>query len=334
MRLVVSACLWLMAGAVVGLVVMAVVGGAWLRQEARQPGPLTDARTVVIAHGVGLVRISHQLEEAGVIRWWPVLVSSGWLMRVLGAGDVRAGEYAFVPGASPLEVFDQLRRGRTVVHRLTVAEGLSVAQVVAMVRAEPALSGEVADIPEEGSLLPDTYHFSLGDSRSALVQRMRGAMSGALAELWPGRASGLPLETPAQAVVLASIVEKETGQALERPRIAGVFYNRLAAGMRLQSDPTVIYALTQGKAALGRPLSQADLHVESPFNTYQVSGLPPGAIGNPGRAALQAVLAPERHDFLYFVADGNGGHAFARTLADHNHNVAHWRQHGHTVGGP
>ncbi|CAK0750410.1 Endolytic murein transglycosylase [Azospirillaceae bacterium] len=225
-----------------------------------------------------------------------------------------------------LGILDQLHRGRTVVHRLTVAEGLTTSQILAQIQAESALSGEIPDTPGEGSLLPDTYHFALGDSRAALVQRMRTAMSAALAELWNRRAESLPLTGPEQAVVLASIVEKETALGSERPRIAGVFFNRLAAGMKLQSDPTVAFALTGGRGPLGRALTQADWRTESPFNTYQIEGLPPSPIGNPGRAALQAALNPERHDFLYFVANGTGGHAFARTLPDHNRNVAHWRQ--------
>jgi UPF0755 protein len=311
------------AALAVGLVAAA---GLWLAHEAHRPGPLAEARTVVIPRGTGTVQIAHQLAQAGVTGGAAALLAAAGLARLEGDPEPRAGEYAFPAGASVAQVLDQISHGRTVVHRLTVAEGLTAAQVVALVQGEPALAGEIADLPRDGTLLPDTYHFSLGDSRAGLLQRMHAAMVSTLAELWPGRTPGLPLRDPAQAVVLASIVEKETGVAQERPRIAGVFYNRLAAGMRLQSDPTVIYALTAGKGALGRPLGQADLHVESPFNTYLKDGLPPAAIGNPGRASLQAVLIPERHEYLYFVA---------RTRADHNHNVAHWRQsqHGGAPGG-
>jgi UPF0755 protein len=298
--------------------------GVWAWVQTRQPGPLAEERVVVIPRGSGLVQISRQLAEAGV-------VTNPWLLMVAGTvvrsgAELRAGEYAFAAGIPVLGVLEQLRRGRTVMHKLTVAEGLTVAQVVALLRAEPALSGELAEAPAEGSLLPDTYHFALGDSRAGLVQRMQTAMSAALAEHWTVRSAAVSLQRPEQAIVLASIVEKETGVAGERARIAGVFYNRLAHGMKLQSDPTVIYGLSGGQGALGRPLTQADWRSDTPFNTYQIEGLPPAPIANPGRAALKATLNPEKHEYLYFVADGSGGHAFAKTLADHNHNVAHWRQ--------
>ena len=315
---------WL-AGAFSFVLVVAVVA-AWFGVELQRPGPLTEDKTLVIPRGQGVGAIAHILAEAGAIRWAPLFEAAAGLARLKGGHEVRAGEYLVAKGASILDIFEQMRHGRTVVHRFGVVEGTTAAQVVAALRAEPALSGEIAEVPEDGTLLPDTYYFSLGDGRAAQLQRMRAAMTATLAELWPGRAAGLPLESQAAAVVLASIVEKETALPAERARIAGVFYNRLATGMRLQSDPTVIYALTGGKGPLGRPLTQADWHFESPYNTYQVEGLPPKPIGNPGRASLAAVLNPEHHEYLYFVADGSGGHAFAKTLAEHNHNVAHWRQ--------
>ena len=323
---------WL-AGAFSFVLVVAVVA-VWLGSELHRPGPLAEDKILVIPRGVGVGPISHVLAESGVIRWAPLFEAAAGLARLTGEREVRAGEYLFAKGAGVLDVLDQMRHGRTVVHRFGVVEGVTAAQVVAALRAEPALSGEIAEVPEDGTLLPDTYHFSLGDGRAALLQRMRAAMTAAMAELWSGRAVGLPLESQAAVVVLASIVEKETAQPAERARIAGVFYNRLATGMRLQSDPTVIYALTGGKGPLGRPLTQADWHVDSPYNTYQIDGLPPKPIGNPGRASLAAALNPERHEFLYFVADGSGGHAFAKTLAEHNHNVAHWRQVQHEHSGP
>jgi len=223
-------------------------------------------------------------------------------------------------------VLDLLRSGRTHVRSLTVPEGLTVAKVLALLEAEPALSGPIGDPPPEGSLLPDTYHFSRGDSRTALVRRMREAMTAFMEVSWAKRSPGVPLASPAEAVVLASIVEKETGVPSERRRVAGVFVNRLKAGMRLQSDPTVVYALSAGTGLLARALTRADWQLASPFNTYQVDGLPPSPIANPGRDAIAAVLDPETHGFLYFVADGSGGHAFAATLDQHNRNVAAWRR--------
>ena len=314
-----------LAGAL-SFVLLLAMAGVWLVTEVHRQGPLAEDRTVVVARGLGVGGVARLLADAGVIRSAALFEIEAELARLHGGREIRAGEYLFGKGASIAEVGDQMRHGRTVVHRFGVIEGATVAQVMAALRAEPALSGDVPEVPEEGSLLPDTYHYSLGDSREGLLQRMRTAMTATLAELWPGRAKGLPLVSPAAAVVLASIVEKETAQPAERARIAGVFYNRLAGSMRLQSDPTVIYALTGGKGPLGRPLTQADWHLVSPYNTYQVDGLPPKPIGNPGRASLAAVLNPERHEFLYFVADGSGGHAFARTLAEHNRNVARWRQ--------
>lgn len=216
--------------------------------------------------------------------------------------------------------------GRTVVHRVTVPEGLTSVEIVAIVAASEVLEGAVPPPPVQGALLPETYHVARGDERAAVIGRMAEAMNEALARLWPTRAPDLPLASPAEAVILASIVEKETGIAAERAKVAGVFYNRLALGMPLQSDPTVVFALTDGKMPLGRALTRDDLAIDDPYNTYKVNGLPPGPIANPGLASLEAVLKPEATDALYFVADGTGGHAFARTLDEHNRNVAKWRK--------
>jgi UPF0755 protein len=219
-----------------------------------------------------------------------------------------------------------LANGETVARRLTVAEGLTVAEVFQLLADTEALEGDLPPPPEEGSLLPETYFYALGDSRIGLVSRMQDEMRQTLDELWRGRAQNLPLRTKREALILASIVDKETGVADERDKVAAVFINRLRRGMRLQADPTVIYGLTEGGGPLGRELSQRDWAHASAYNTYQIDGLPPGPIGNPGRASIEAVLNPAAVDYLYFVADGSGGHAFARTLEEHNRNVARWRQ--------
>jgi UPF0755 protein len=216
--------------------------------------------------------------------------------------------------------------GRTVVRRLTLAEGITVAQAVGVLRAAEGMDGEVATTPAEGGLLPDTYFYHWGDSRERMLARQRRAMTDLLNELWQKRAANLPLKTPQEALVLASIVEKETGVADERPRIAAVFINRLKRGMRLQADPTTIYGITEGKAPLDRPLSRADLEARNAWNTYVIDGLPATPIAIPGRAALTAVLNPPASEDLYFVADGTGRHVFATTLAEHNRNVARLRQ--------
>ena len=312
----------------IGLVVaLLFAGGAvfWGYEQYRRPGPAAAPVTVVLEPGSGVRAIARRLADAGVLRHPDVFVLAA-RFGVGGGRDLKAGEYAFPAHASIAQLLAKLRAGETVVRRLTVPEGLTSREVLALVEAAEGLAGEAGEPPPEGALLPETYHYSYGDGRADLVARMREAMRHALEELWPGRQPDLPLQSPEQALVLASIVEKETGLATERGRIAGVFMNRLRRDMRLQSDPTVLYALTEGRGRLERPLSRADLAVDSPYNTYLYGGLPPGPIANPGRAALAATLRPASTDELYFVADGSGGHAFASSLAEHQRNVAHWRR--------
>jgi UPF0755 protein len=317
-----------LAGGLALLVVVGFLAGAalwgYLRFEA--PGPATVETTVRIPQGLGVNTIGHQLADAGVIDS-PRLFSLG--VRLLSGGrPLQAGEYRFPAGVSSRQVMETMIEGRTVRRRLTVAEGLTTAEIMALLAEAEGLEGDLppeSEWPDQGTLLPETYFYSWGDSRAALLERMAGAMDEALAELWLDRAPNLPLRTPREALTLASIVEKETGVASERPRVAAVFINRLNMGMPLQSDPTVIYAVTQGKEVLGRSLTRRDLANDHPYNTYMNPGLPPGPIAHPGRAAIEAVLNPMQTDELYFVADGNGGHAFAKTLAEHNRNVARWR---------
>lgn len=289
-----------------------------------QPGPLDATRRVVVEAGMGLEGIAERLTEANVISD-PLVFRIGAKLTEQ-ATRLKAGEYEFPPGVTMQGVLDQLNTGDTVVRRLTIPEGLTSAEVVTLIEAAEGLVGEVPEIPAQGVLLPETYHYAWGDSRADLVARMRASLQAALDELWIGRAEGLPLETPQQAVVLASIIEKETGVDGERALVSSVFINRLNRGMRLQSDPTVVFALTEGAGPLDRTLTRADWQIEHPYNTYRIDGLPPGPIANPGRAALAAALAPAESDYLYFVADGTGGHAFATSLAEHNRNVARWRR--------
>lgn len=309
----------------------AVAGGAWFVHASMSgPGPLPQAATVEIPRGTRIRAIAEALYDRKIIaNPYIFLAAAEWRGVV---HDMKAGEYAF-PGHVPLDrVLAMMAKGEVVQHRLTVPEGFTSWQVVQAIEAEPALSGPVASIPPDGSLLPETYVFLRGDSRQSLIDRMQAGMTRTLARLWAARAPNALVATPAQAVTLASIVEKESGVAAERPRIAGVFLNRLARGMKLQSDPTAIYALTQGRirtggeGPLGRRLTLADLRIASPYNTYQVIGLPPGPIANPGAGSIEAVLHPEANAFLYFVANGTGGHAFAATLPEQDRNVAQWRE--------
>jgi UPF0755 protein len=228
------------------------------------------------------------------------------------AGEVPA-EYAAVAEAPDLRF------------RVTLAEGVTSWQVVNALSQANFMAGEVADVPPEGSLSPGSYEVDRGGDRAALLAQMTAKQAATLAELWEARAGDLPYETPEEALIMASIVEKETGVASERPQVASVFVNRLRQGMRLQTDPTVIYGVTKGEGSLGRGLRQSELRRETPYNTYVIDGLPPTPIANPGRESIMAALNPDTTDFLYFVADGTGGHAFATTLEDHNRNVEKWR---------
>jgi UPF0755 protein len=318
---------WLITGAFVALLLLVSIAGLLVQdgfERFQAPGPLDADATLVVPKGAGLEAIARRLADEEIIEDAFIFTLG---VRYLGAArGLKAGEYAFPAGVSMQSVVAILSSGHTVAHRLTVPEGLSSAEIVALVAGAAALSGEAGPIPAEGSLLPETYHYSRDDGRAALVARMGQAMQELLAELWPTRDPGLPLSSPGEALVLASVVEKETGVPEERPLVASVFINRLNMGMRLQSDPTVVYGLTQGQGPLGRPLTQQDLDTAHPYNTYLIDGLPPGPIANPGRAALEAVLKPAQTRYLYFVADGNGGHAFAETLDEHNRNVAKWRR--------
>lgn len=311
----------LLGAALLALGLLAGLAGWQALRLYHAPGPLAAPAQVVVPRG-GTEVIAGALLQAGVIADARAFAAAAWATR--GQGALRAAEFAFPPGASLDQVLAVLRTGRPVQRRLTIPEGLTARQVAALLRDSPGLTGEVT-APEEGAVLPETYAYQWGDDRAALLRRAEGAMLVALNTAWSERAEGSPLATPREALVLASIVERETALPEERPRIAAVFLNRLRRGMPLQSDPTVAYAAAGG-GLLDRPLSRADLDREHPFNTYRIRGLPPGPIAAPGMAALRAVTRPATTEDLYFVADGSGGHAFARTLEEHNRNVARWRE--------
>ncbi|HAX91061.1 MAG TPA: endolytic transglycosylase MltG [Rhodospirillaceae bacterium] len=285
-------------------------------------GPLTETKTIVIPRGSSVSEITTLLDQNNILIH-PILFRI--TARFLAKDQLKAGEYQFTPGLNVMEVAALLRDGKVVLRQVTAAEGLTSHEIATILQNTPALTGEVKTVPPEGSLLPETYRFTHGDSRESLIDRMQKDAAAMLAELWEGREGNLPLKSPREALILASIVEKETGKlAAERPLVASVFINRMRVRMPLQSDPTVIYALTGGTGSLGRSLTRADLSTDSPYNTYMNAGLPPTPICNPGRAAMMAVLHPEKSDYLYFVANGTGGHAFAKTLTEHNQNVAKW----------
>lgn len=304
----------------------------WLGTAVSAPGPGLMGQRIVIVSGSSVNSIARKLFEAGIIKGTLAFRIKARLSKA--HIQLQAGEYDIPAHISIDGLMTLLKSGETVVRRLTVPEGLRAVEVLELVAAAEGLNGDVERVPSEGRLLPETYHYSWGDGRDQLVSRMRLQMDKLLGDLWMARAKDFPLKNPREVVVLASIVEKETGVASERARVAAVFLNRLKRGMRLQSDPTVVYALTRGIAELGRTLTRKDLAFDSPYNTYRIKGLPPEPIANPGRAAIEAVMNPATTRDLYFVADGKGGHVFAKTLAQHNKNVAAWRRVRRNAGSP
>lgn len=308
------------------LAILLLAGGAFYLGERNYnaPGPLAAAKLVVIPKGAGVREVGNLLAAEGVVQN-AYIFSAGTYLTGRGR-ELKAGEYEFAAGISPAGAADLVDSGKVYRHKLTIPEGLTSAQIVALIDAAPALDGSIDAVPLDGTLLPNTYFYVMGDTRDELVTRMRRAMDKALAAEWAARAPNLPLASPAQAVTLASIVEKETAKPEERARIAGVYIERLKQDMKLQADPTVIYALTRGgMKPLAHPLDHDDLAIDSPYNTYLYKGLPPTPIDNPGLASLHAALQPDDRGELYFVADGSGGHAFAKTLEEHNKNVAKLR---------
>ena len=302
--------------------------GLWLFNRAfSAPGNLAEEAMLVIPRGASVRSIAALLEDNGVID--DAIIFSWGVRGFGGERPLAAGEYAFPTAISARDAMRLLQSGKVVVRNLTIPEGLTALQIFAAVGAAEALEGELPPAEEfgEGVLLPETYQYVRGETREQFLRRMKNAMAETLDRLWRERSPEAgPLASPEEALILASIVERETGQAAERPRVAAVFLNRMRRGMRLQSDPTVVYGLSNGTGTIGRPLTRADLAADHPYNTYVHAGLPPGPIANPGRESLAAVLQPAKSKDLYFVADGTGGHAFAQTLAEHNRNVARWRR--------
>ena len=313
------------------LVVVSVAVGAALffgRQRFEAPGPLAADKVVNIPRGLGIRDIADLLQREGVIDQ-PYIFMGGVIV-LKARGDLKSGEYQFTKRASLADVVDTIVENKVVQHAFTVPEGLTSEQIVARLLENDALTGQIKEIPREGTLLPETYKFTRGMTREQIIQRMQQSHRHVLQEVWEHRMADLPVKTPEQLVTLASIIEKETGKPDERTRVAAVFVNRLKGKMRLQSDPTIIYGLTGGKGSLGRPILKSEIEQPTPYNTYVIDGLPPGPIANPGRASLEAAANPARTKELYFVADGTGGHVFADNYAEHQKNVARLRgiEHG------
>jgi UPF0755 protein len=285
------------------------------------PGPKSGPHDIIIKEGSTIGSVSRLLAKEGAI---PGTARTFYVMaRLFGSHDrIQAGEFRIPRGMGGASILDLLQHGKPLQRLVTVTEGMPSIVVEEKLASNPYLAGPTPDI-SEGSLLPDSYGYQRGESRAALVGRMQKAMTRTIDALWPNRSNDCPVTTPDEAIILASIVEKETGKPGERPMIAGVYCNRLRIGMKLDADPTVIYPVTKGKP-LGRRILKSELHAQNGYNTYERPGLPEGPIANPGKASIEAVLHPAQTKALYFVADGTGGHVFANTLAEQNANVAKW----------
>jgi UPF0755 protein len=308
------------------LVLVSVTVGAALyfgKERFETPGPLPEDKVVDIPRGLGIRDIAALLQREGVIDQPYVFI--GGVLAMKARGGLKHGEYKFVKHASLADVVDTIIEGKVVQHALTLAEGLTSEQIVARLLEDAALTGQIKEIPPEGSLLPETYKFTRGMTRQQLIKRMQESEQHEVKEVWARRSPDLPLKTPQELVTLASIVEKETGKPDERSRVAAVFVNRLKNRMKLQSDPTIIYGLTGGKGSLGRPIKKSEIEQATPYNTYVIEGLPPGPIANPGKASLEAVANPARTKDLFFVADGTGGHVFSESYEQHQKSVAKLR---------
>lgn len=316
--IIISICAVILAGVTLG------AGYFWLKTAYQAASSVPVDTVVVIQRGSGIATISNQLKKDGLI---PDANVFRYGLRFFGdQRPLRAGEYKIPAGASPTEIARILKEAEPITYRITIAEGLTSTEIVSLLRNDPVLIGDVDVVPAEGTLLPETYHFHRNETRNGIIARMTSAMDRAITNAWDERQAKLPLNSPDDALILASIVEKETGIDNERGRVAGVFINRIRKGMRLQSDPTVVYGVTMGAGPLGRGLKRSELDAKTPYNTYQINGLPPTPIANPGLASIEAVLNPEETDALYFVADGSGGHVFSKTLSEHNRNVRAWRK--------
>src|SRR5215472_12593524 len=294
------------------------------KQRFEAAGPLAQEKMVNIPRGAGVRDIADILQREGVIDQPWVFIGGVWVRKA--RDELKYGEYLFPKQASLSDVINVITSGRVIQHQITVAEGLTSEQIVARLMEDEVLTGNIKEIPKEGSLLPETYNFTRGTSREQIIQRMQHEQHRLVQEIWERRSPDLPIETPEQLVTLASIVEKETSKPEERTRVAAVFVNRLKQRMKLQSDPTIIYGIVGGKGTLGRPISRADIELKTRYNTYVIDGLPPGPIANPGKASLEAAASPWRTKELFFVADGTGGHTFSETLDQHNKGVARLRQ--------